>query len=216
MKTKKPRARTRSNQRASYKDKRAAAKALIGRNDKQDDADSEETECQRMLLIYDAILRLYNKKHFVTVAHKGMSTPMRSKMRVAVSMATDLGVSFETFVKAQFYCFDKWYSRNPKPHEICTPKAPGRVETYLREVDSGVTSKDRTVTSKVMAAPKISKDVKFASSERQLRTLMKNWNLSEEDVFRKFATGLYVFQYFDREWLRQNATYQRLKAAGEV
>jgi hypothetical protein len=45
---------------------------------------------------------------------------------------------------------------------------------------------------------------------------MKNYNATDEWVFKNFAKGPMAAQYFDLQWLKTHPTYLRLRASGEL
>lgn len=149
----------------------------------------------------------------------------------AAEVADELGMDYVTFVRAQFWAFDAWYHRAPKPQELgsrtSAQSSAERARQFLDAVASGIVSasanilgKQReivdTTTARGRAAVKVPQSTKFQHSEHQLRTLMKNFEADEEQVLRTFAKGATASVYFDRGWLQQNSTYQRLVAAGEI
>jgi hypothetical protein len=138
----------------------------------------------------------------------------------AVQLADQLGVSYTEYVRAQFWAFDQWFSRAPKPYELASYKtkvpAQERVRLYMEALAKGELEADKKIINKVRSAPKVTRSVKFSFSERQMQQFMKNYGASEEQILKTFAKGKQANLYFDREWLLQNPTYQRLKTTGEV
>jgi hypothetical protein len=149
----------------------------------------------------------------------------------AAAIADELGMDYATFVRSQFWAFHAWYNRAPKPQELCSRQsnqaAPERARQFLAAIANGtvdartpVIGKQReivdTTTARGRAASRVDSDTKFRHSEQQLRTLMKNFGVDEEQAIRTFAKGATASVYFDRDWLKQNTTYQRLVAAGEI
>lgn len=149
----------------------------------------------------------------------------------AASVADELGMDYATFVRSQFWAFDAWYNRPPKPQELGSrggaQSSGERARQYLEAIAAGtvtaggnILGKQRqivdTTTSRGRAAVKVDSSVKFRHSEQQLRALMRNYDVDEEQALRTFAKGATAYVYFDRDWLKQNQTYQRLVAAGEI
>lgn len=128
----------------------------------------------------------------------------------AVELADQLSVDYPTYLQAQFYWFDKWFRRAPKPWELIGQRtkfpAPERVKEFLRlrsleEAPQKVYSISRTAKIDPKKLDKI--------NEQRLTELSSSWGLSEEEVLLRFArTGV---GYFDLEWLRKNPTYKSLK-----
>lgn len=151
----------------------------------------------------------------------------------AAVVADALGVDYEIFMRAQFWAFDQWFSRAPKPQELGSTKseksAVERTRMFLEEVRTGAVDPARPILSKQRsiddtttargrqrAATTTTRTVKFEQAERTLRAFMKNYDATEEEVLRLFARGNQASTYFDREWLKQNPTYQRLVADGQL
>ena len=149
----------------------------------------------------------------------------------AAQVADDMGVDYDTFVRAQFWAFDRWYSRAPKPQELGSTRseqnAGERVRQFFEAAERGEVDVERrivglqrsvidTTTARGRRKANISvpRDQRFAYAQRQLHTLMRNYDCSEEQILRTFCTK--PGAYFDREWLQENPTYRRLLAAGEV
>lgn len=137
----------------------------------------------------------------------------------AVGYAEELGVDKATYIKALFYMSDKWGNRSPKVHEIASFKsqnpAKERVKMYLAEVAAGDAKKDKKVVGPVTRIT-VPQSVKSNNSERQLRTFMRNYAISEEEVYKKFAKGSDAVLYFDRRWLMTKPVYLQLLRDGVV
>jgi hypothetical protein len=171
---------------------------------------------------YNSQYRVYSNRPFArtfsTFPPKG-SKSYGDFLRAALQ-ADQLGVSYELYVKAQFYWFDQWFSRAPKSYELASFKTKcnslERVRLYEKEISAGNARATRSIFGRERLQPKLSDAVRLSASERTLRTLMRNHKASEEEVLRVFAKGAQAGVYFDRKWLQLNPTYQRLKAAGDV
>ena len=124
-------------------------------------------------------------------------------------------MSYELYIRAQFDFFDRAFARAPKVHQLGSQKAVQRAREYVALRDAGKVP-DRDVRGRVRRAPRVSENARFKHCEKQLQILMQNYGASEEEILRNFATAENAKLYFDREWLRQNPTYQRLKSAGEL
>ena len=133
----------------------------------------------------------------------------------ACKFAKELGVEPETYIRAQFHYFDKNFKKAPKIYHLASHQtkvpAKARVEEYIASKAA-----PKTIVGPVIKAPTIPATVKDRHSERQLKMFMRNYDLTEADVFRKFAQGRDAYLYFDRNWLLKNTTYMTLKNAGEV
>ena len=128
----------------------------------------------------------------------------------AVKFAEELRVPITTYLDAQFYFFQSWFRRCPEFYELVGPKSKVRVIKYLK-LDN-----KRNLEKGAVLAPKISQELKSKYSEKQLKVLMKNYGMDEEQVLKVFAVDSSAHTFFDPEWLNSNETYQKLKLNGEV
>ena len=224
-------ARARSKRKTKQQLAREKAKAVIAANKQGTPmtprvsltASVEQHKAHAMALAYEAQLRTYQSKPFLRFLTGGIVQPGHKRYQQwcqAADQADELDVAYEFYVKAQFYWFDKWFSRAPKPHELRSSKtqynAKERVRLYAQEIAKGAALPERKVLSRVRTAPRVSRAVRFNTSANQMATLMKNHGATEEEILKVFAKGADALLYFDRDWLRQNQTYQRLKKAKEL
>ncbi len=199
-------------------ERKKAALSFIGKNSSTEAAskDNDLSKAFSAAKVYEELLVTYKKKPHLKVFKYPLSAQARTKLLAVVAAAAELEVDCTTYIKAQFHVFNDWFSRAPKLHEISSAKSKERVKTYLQGVADSSIRPDAEIKTKVIASPKVSREAKFAHSELQLRSLMMNWNLTAEQVFKSFCQGTHALQYFDREWLKQNKIYQQLKRDGEV
>jgi hypothetical protein len=138
----------------------------------------------------------------------------------AAAVAEELRVDPDEFMRAQFWWFNAVFNKRARLQDLATDNRAAtcaeRVREYQRAVVSGKINAKRAIKSPVRQAPKVPQSVKFAHCEQTLRNLMRNYDSTEEEILRVFAAGPQATMYFDRTWLQQNATYKRLKEAGEV
>lgn len=175
-----------------------------------------------MARTYGAVLAEYRGE---PTRHDYAPTPPNARMFPvwlrAADLADALGVDYETFVKAQFYWFDRWFhGRRPLPYQLSTSKgaysAVQRITLYQDAVRRGKVSPDRTVRGPDMQPVKASPERLWELSQRTLESLMKNWGKSEEEILRVFARDICASDFFDLDWLRHNQTYRRLKQQGDL
>jgi hypothetical protein len=136
----------------------------------------------------------------------------------AAENAEFLGVDFALYIKAQFVFFNRAFGRAPAIWEIASrarrvANSLERVKSYQREVANGLREASAVVVGKVIPAPRITVGARFQQSQRTLTTLMRNYNKTEEEILLVFGPGN---SYFDKDWLKQNETYQRLMRDGQV
>lgn len=182
----------------------------------------EVAKAQAVALAYEKLLGLY--KHNPTLKYLkcqvGPEQPAYGIWLRAAKLADEIGLDYVTFVKAQFYFMDQWYSRAPKPQEVASYKgeysAQKRAETFVREIRDGGISPKKVICGRVRPKPNISQQAKFHQCEVQLKKFMQNLHATEEEVLLRFATKESARNYFDLSWLAQNETYQRLRAAGRL
>jgi len=221
------RARARSEngasfQRASIEDLIRASRAPVQRNVRLADS-ADRARVYAMSQTYNVHLRWYRNSWKVpnsTVLLSPGNQQYTCFLRAA-ELADELGVSCETFVRAQFFWFDRWFLREPRIWELIgvTPSrfnAIERVRAYQAEIAAGAVDPEAPIVGQTRAAPEVSLAVRYAFSERTLKRLMTVHQKSEEEILRIFAKGDQAQAYFDTKWLRQNKTYQRLKNANEL
>lgn len=178
--------------------------------------ETELVQAQLMASEYSQQLQAYNGRWF---RPSNLSPRARTTLLRAVEFAQELGVDYAVYVRAQFWAFDEWFGRAPKLHELASfntqVPAKKRVELFQAEIREGRINRDRGIR-RAASAPKVSVEARMDNSERQLRRFMKNYGESEEEILFRFAAGTAANLYFDREWLRENSTYQRLRAEGKL
>jgi hypothetical protein len=197
---------------------------------------SDEKRAYGIALAYEDCLGVYLHKPTLKyiIGRVNSASPNFKKWLAAADEASSLGVEFSWYVKAQFWWFDKAFSRAPKPYEISGGKgivpAQERFQQFQDAVAAGELNPSANIvgrvvatldtTSKVgrsrMATVRASEAVRFQNSERALLGFMKNYNATDEWVFKNFAKGPMAAQYFDLQWLRKHPTYLRLRASGEL
>jgi hypothetical protein len=220
----------------------AKARAVVAQNKGHVPTLKLEDQLQRakafaIAKLYEEKLAIYCRKPVLRFV-KHLNTQDETIWLRAALLADQLQMSYELFIKAQFHYFDKWFSKSPRPYEIATSQtgktdALERARMYLNEVSAGTINPNSEVLNKSntpfkvtydknqnkkvhFETEQISKSIRFTQSDFQLRSLMKNYQTTDEAVLRVFAKGAQASLYFDREWLEENQTYQRLKNAGEI
>lgn len=197
---------------------------------------SDEKRAYGIALAYEEFLGIYLHKPTLKylIGRVNSSSPNFKRWLAAADEADALGVEYSWYVKAQFWWFDKSYSRAPKPYEISGGKglapaqerfqqfqdaaAAGELKPAANVVGRVVATLDTTTKAgrSRMATVRASEAVRFQNSERALLGFMKNYNATDEWVFKNFAKGPMAAQYFDLQWLRKHPTYLRLRASGEL
>jgi hypothetical protein len=162
---------------------------------------------------YEAALGAYLHKPTLKVFKNGVSPAHRGYegLKRAALLADQAGVSYETYVQAQFYWFDKWFRRAPRIYELSGLKgsfpAPERLRKYMLLMNRG------SVPTKLIVgyAQRCKVDLQELDkiNAAKLTQLMNAWGLSETEVLLKFARP--GIEYFDLQWLKRHPTYQKLK-----
>lgn len=134
----------------------------------------------------------------------------------AVSHAEIAGLNFENYIKAQFYYFNKWFKRAPKPIECASTTSQLNSLERAKMFKLAFGEKAAFNLNERSEATSPSSEVKGIYAAQQLQVFMRNYGMSEEEVFRTFAKGNDGFLYFDKEWLLNNQTYRKLKETGEI
>ena len=176
----------------------------------------EHAKALYVMGVFESLVQVYTRKPYVRVFKNGLTPQARGKFNAVTRMADELNMDCATFVRAQFWWFDKCFSRHPKPHEIATAKAKERAAQYRLDINAGLANAVTEPSTREMTLPKTPQHVKDAFSENALRTMMHNWHQSAEQIFKAVAGGPNKYDYFDRVWLRNHPVYQQLKAAGDV
>jgi hypothetical protein len=177
----------------------------------------EELKANEMAQVYEKALGIYKNKPALRYL-KGFvrqdTTSFKTWLRAA-TFAEELEVDYPTYITAQFYYIDKWYSRAPKVHEIASFKsnnnAKHRVMLYVAE-----RTHDRYVVGPVDGRRSESVVVDTGASERNLRDLARNFKKSEEEILRVFGKPGVREIYFDYNWLQSNVIFKKLTELGEL
>lgn len=179
----------------------------------------ERQKVQEMSMAYENAYSTYkNKIEYCNT--KGLierSSPLYGIFSRAARFADDLGVDYSTYMRAMFYCSDKYGNRAPTPQECASFRSKRTAKDRVREYLLDHRKKEqKPIVGPVREAKPVSQAVRWQYSRQQMKTFMKNYGMSEEDVLREFARGRNAEQLFDKSWLAQNETYLRLREAGEL
>jgi hypothetical protein len=175
--------------------------------------DETSLKVREMIFTYETILGEYCYEPTLKFTKGTISPEHRSfgQFKRAALIADQLEVSYEVFVRAQFYWFNKWFNRFPKPYELSGLKSkfptPKRVKEYVKMVNNGSIS---GIVTGVGTRFQLDENEIDKYNEKMFNQLMQAWSLTEEEVMLRFArTGV---GYFDYNWLKKNLVYKRLKA----
>lgn len=186
------------------------------------DAKISELESKAWIMAhtFEAHLRMYLDRHFKKVFKTDkLSRQALTVLIRACANAEALNMDYDTYVRSQFWWFDKWFSKAPRLHEIASVHSKvnslERARRYRNRVLAGHIPPHGVVLSKSVPPDIAGLAARFNQSMRTMERFMRNYKASEEQIFRAIRTES-LTNYFDAKWLAQNATYQRLKAAGEI
>lgn len=181
--------------------------------------DKTLVKVREMTYTYEMILGEYSH-HPALKFVKGMVSPENNprafgQFKRAALIADQIDVDYETYLRAQFYWFDKWFNRAPKPYELSSLKskfpAPERVRKYLQLLAEG---KARKVVTCIGKRVQIDSKEIDKCNDRKMSQLMQQWGLPEEIVLLRFARP--GIGYFDQSWLRKNKIWIRLRQEGRL
>lgn len=211
-----------SFQKASVEDLIRSTRAGNVRNVRLADS-GERARVYAMSCTYTAHVRQYRTDTWQTpsVLQISPGTSQYTCFLKAADLADRLQVTYEVFVKAQFFWFDRWFLRTPKIWELLNSEqgkfsAEERVRRYLEEISAGAVDERKAVVGPVRGSPKVSAETKALYCEKSLKRLMQVHNATEEQILLAFAKGENAQFYFDLHWLKQNPTYLQLKASGAL
>jgi len=209
------------------KSRLASAKALaraVARGETHPGLSQEQLRVRNLLLLFEMLVGEY--KHQPTLRIFSSKVAERVKrgnetvMRKVGELADELEIDQETYLRAQFYWFDKWFHKAPTLRDLTstTGKFPAtqRALSYVELQKAGKTP--NSVTSCVLP-PKYTKDLLTDQkldkiNQTRLTDLCQQYQLSEDACLTRFApAGL-----FDLTWLKQckKAAFERLRGEGRL
>jgi hypothetical protein len=180
----------------------------------------EEQSVLGMCFAYEDTLKKYN--HAITVGYTRFYTGVKDKPRLrsimlnSANIAKKNNVSFEEFVKAQFYWIHKWFNRAAKIYELngVSGKFPAewRLQEYIKLNSEGKLNNQSTSSPVVFRESDIDPKLIDKINKERLTQLRELYNLSEEECFFQFVPA----GMFDLGWLKRQAIYKTLKTKGLV
>jgi hypothetical protein len=178
-----------------------------------DKSTEERTKIYLMKYAYEDMLKSYTHSPFLRFFKaswsNGTHVRVQSFLLKAATLADQYEVEYFTFVKAQFYWFDKWFRRAPYVYELSgqSGKFPAskRLVEYLALDRAGKINNE--ISSPVVPQRKRAVDPNKLDKAnlKTLNDLCKAYRLTEEEALTKFApAGL-----FDLEWLKKRKQEKR-------
>jgi hypothetical protein len=187
---------------------KALAKAKKNGTVKAAPMNTEKAKAMNMGYAFEAELGYYLHKptlqYFSKLGANGFTKSTLTMLSRAVTLAEKYNVDYQTYMKAQFYWFHKWFRRPPRLFEITGGKGKYPAERRLREYIELKPSEE--VSSMVMPTTGIEKETLDKINEKRLEQLSEIWDKTEEEVLRLFS------EVFDPAWLKRNPVYQKLQA----
>jgi len=195
---------------------KAKAKQVIGNGR---EITPNEQRAQKMAYAYEDALRKYACLPTLKFLRKPITSDHPATYHVwlrAAMIAEGLEMGYDEYIKAQFFYFDKWFNKAPKPLDIASYKtersALKRAMMYRLEESAP----KGNIVGPVRPTPAVPQSVKWTNSDRVLKSMSSNFKVSEEEILRVFAQKESADLFFDSSWLSQHPIYLKLKAAGEI
>lgn len=143
---------------------------------------------------------------------KSRMTPQaKSMLWRACQIADGFAVDYHTYVAALFQYEHTKFRRAPRLSWLSSERTQKNVPEALANYT------DKRIVRTYRATPQVlSRDTKFARSEKMLQTLMKRLDKTEKDVLQVYAKGTHAQCWFDKAWLLQHPCYQQLKLDGTL
>jgi hypothetical protein len=179
---------------------------------------SKHKVCEMINIYTDMFNEYYHKpKKFINISaikitknHRGYKNYLK-----AVKLAEKRKLDYKTFLKSQFYWFDRWFNRAPKSHEICGGKgkfpAALRVEKYLNLFGN---KNNPTIKSIAIPGNNLNSEELNEVNIKNLENLKQIWGMNSSDVFLNFGVG--IESVFNQSWLRRQPAYIDLVRAGQI
>lgn len=185
----------------------------------KDSKTGEESRAWIIARIYESFIRTYRQQPMFKYWKKDVLTDKATRVLLrAADHADKLGMDYYSYIRAQFWWFHDKFARAPNLNEIASYKtkihSSERARVYRNKVKAGYINEQDPIISKAISPKRVAKEVRFQQSEITLQKMMDTFDVTEEQVFKVFSKQ--IFSYFDREWLRQQPTYLRLKKSGEI
>lgn len=187
---------------------------------KAEKVSTEDQKIEEMGYAYERVLGTYfhnpTLRYFKSLKNGAINPSVKSSLLKSAYIADEYNVSYDIYVKSQFYWFHKWFRRYPKVFELCSvsSKYPAfwRIQEFLK-----IENYDKiNVLSVVVGTARVeSLDAKEVDkiNRSTLNQVCKAYNLTEEEAILRFApVGL-----FDLVWLkRQKQIYKKLREEGLI
>jgi hypothetical protein len=180
--------------------------------------DPDLAKIREMAYAYEDALGIYSHKKALKFLKDPLNPDCKHLWLSAIKIAEELEVDYEVYIKAQFWCFEKWFKKAPKLIQLTGKSgkfsAFERVKIYLACVGNGKASFDQDTISKVMLSPKVPDSFKADCSGRYMKQMMNNFKLSEDQIYMQYRDSLHLF--FDPTWLLTRPLYNKLKLEQKI
>lgn len=168
--------------------------------------------------VYEEFVSTYRGEEIV-VFGKIISKGSRSygMLLRAVNVAKELSVPPKKYMEALFSVADDWGNRPPHLWELGSTKgefcARERAKAFLLINN---TTEIKKVVGPTSPAPEMSRAARFKYAENSMNDFMDNYEMTEREILKNFASGPNTFMFFDQEWLNNNKLYQKMKEDGDI
>lgn len=190
------------------KDRMAAVKKQLTdkrKNGKKPKPQPCPTEQQALALgfAYERALGEYLRKpalrYFTRIGDRGIDPRTMTALRKALAISKEHDVDFETYVRAQFYWFHKWFRRAPKIFELCGANgrfsARKRLTEYLKLTGSPRVSS--TELPPIETAPEVLDKI----NEKRVQQIQRIYGCSRQEILNVFGPE----GVFDVGWLKRQS-----------
>lgn len=165
---------------------------------------------KEFMLVYEKELSSYRRRPIKIFRFRFANLhPSYIHYKRAVELADLCNCDFKTYIKTQFYFFDKWFARHPRPHELYGQKkfpTSERIEVYKANHPAEVKN--------VAIEQPINMEELNRLSNQILQDLMKEYHASDMQIIQMF--GAPEVGVFDYRWVKQNPTYRTLVGSNQL
>jgi hypothetical protein len=153
-------------------------------------------------------------RYFRKIVTAGQYARTNNYFYKAVLLADKHGVDYSVYISSQFYWFDLWFHKAPKPQELAGGSgrfpAERRLVEYLQLVKAGKINK--SISSPVVPHKNnlVTESVVDKINRARVQQLCTAYHLTEAEALAQFApVGL-----FDRAWLARQPGFQSQRENG--
>jgi hypothetical protein len=176
------------------KDKLARVKRQIAEPKVKEEVDPINTFALEIGFEYEKQLGEYldqpTLRYFTRMGEIGIKPRTFQVLLRAANIAVKYGVDAQTYVRAQFWFFNKWFDRHPKLHEIASTKSQKNSTWRLLEY------------LKIMPKRNVDPEKLDRINQERLEQLVTVWGKTPEEIIQIFGES----GVFDQEWIETKNT----------